>query len=919
LSTVRGRLKSGPAIAGHAVLVTVLLYSTIAWASGWAPFAVQDSAVVPRGGTVEELTTGAKSVLDNDFDLERDRLTAILSKDVKHGTLVLRSDGTFLYQHDGSKPDSDEFKYRAFDGTGLSREATVKITIEDVPNSPPFVVSDVPDQVATEGIEYRLALAGNFADPDEGDELRFSINGLPGSGSLQFDEDLAILAGTPVAADVRDRPYSIKVTATDRQGASASLDFDLLIQRFNAPPVVVSQVPDQEAIEGIAYSLDLAANFDDPDEGDVLRFSSNGLPASGSLQLNAETGQLSGTPTREDARDEPYTIVVQVTDRAGATATMSFWLLILRDNRSDLVLGIASATNAVTIGEDARWNIEILNKGPADLQEGQLFAGWVTSGPPLTVTAPAGCVVTNNATSAPVMDCALDLVLVGTSTTIAVEGIQEGDGDNSLIGAVAADDPNPDDNEDLASMAVVAEFSEGPTQIVNVSGAAFGAADFDGDGAVDIVAAGPETMVFFNNGSRALATPGISLGPDSGGTMVAALEWNGDGSPDIVVGGLSGRSVEVFVNDGSGGFGSAASLQGGGIANVNDLHVADFDGAGISEILVTGSGGTELLRRGADGGIVATPLAAGAGRDLAVADLDQDGDQDFVVVLAADRRVELNYNGGDGSVANVSSLGLGSVANVSASDVNGDGAVDLLLAIDGNDMSAPQNKILYQQGSGEFSPGPSFGASPVAALVTGDINIDGWSDIVAINQAGVHQVYLGSQGGEFLLAPEQIVSAGMRSGVLIDFNSDESLDLILAGPDAGVLEIHANNGIGRLGLGDRIGPEIELLGEVRVNIPAGQEYVDPGATALDDIDGDITNKIEVTGTINSTVVGTQTITYSVADRAGNLASATRTVIVGVNEGTGGGGGGWLSPLFAMALMVLLVTRRARRTYFQNIR
>ena len=94
----------------------------------------------------------------------------------------------------------------------------------------------------------------------------------------------------------------------------------------------------------------------------------------------------------------------------------------------------------------------------------------------------------------------------------AIASIQEGDGDNSLIGAVAADDPNPDDNEDLASMAVVAEFSEGPAQIVNVSGAALGAADFDGDGAVDIVAAGPETMVFFNNGSRALATPGISQG-----------------------------------------------------------------------------------------------------------------------------------------------------------------------------------------------------------------------------------------------------------------------------------------------------------------------------------------------------------------------------------------------------------------------
>ena len=910
--TSRARLKPGPAIAGLAVFVALFCVSTVAWASGWPPFAVRDSIEVARGGAVDELTTGAKSVLDNDFDLERDRLAAVLTKGVKRGTLELRSDGTFLYQHDGSKQDDDEFKYRAFDGTGFSREATVTIDIEDVPNSPPFVVSDVPDQSVTEGSELRLVLAANFADPDEGDVLRFSSDGLPASGSLQFDEDLAVLAGTPVSADVREKPYKIRITATDRAGASASLQFELLILLRNEPPVVVAPVPEQEAIEGIAYSLNLAANFTDPDEGDVLRFSASGLPASGTLQLDAATGLLSGTPVRADARDEPYTIEVQARDRAGATATLAFQLVVLRDNRSDLVLGIALATNPVTVGEDAQWNIDIENKGPADLQDGQLFAGWATSGPPLTVTAPQGCVITGNGTSSPAMDCTVGLVVAGTSLTLTVQGVQGDDGDNSVIGIVSADDPNPEDNEALASAAVVAEFSEGPTQVVDVAGAAAAAGDFDGDGAIDIVTTGAQTIVFFNNGNRAVTTPGISLGPDSGGSALAVLDWNGDGSPDVAVGGLNGRSVEIFVNDGAGGLGSAASLQGGGIANVNDLQAVDVDSDGVSELIVTGSGGTALLDRAAAGGIEATPLTPGAGRDLAIADLDQDGDQDFIVVLAADRRVEIVYNAGDGSVANVTSLDQGSVSNVSAEDLNGDGAADLLLATDGDDMSAPQNSVLYQQGGGQFAPGQSFGASPVTALISGDIDADGWTDIIAINDAGVHQLYLGAQDGSFSLAPEQIVSAGMKRGVLTDFNSDDSLDLILVGSTAGVLEIHANNGIGRLGLGDRRNPDIELLGEANVNIPAGQAYVDPGATAVDDIDGDLTDKIEVSGTVNSTVVGTQTITYKVADRAGNLATATRTVVVGVNEGTGGGGGGRLTPFFVMALMILFGARRVRR-------
>ncbi len=88
-------------------------------------------------------------------------------------------------------------------------------------------------------------------------------------------------------------------------------------------------------------------------------------------------------------------------------------------------------------------------------------------------------------------------------------------------------------------------------------------------------------------------------------------------------------------------------------------------------------------------------------------------------------------------------------------------------------------------------------------------------------------------------------------------------------------------------------------------------YADPGATAIDDIDGDITDKIEVSGTVDSTVVGTHALTYSVADRAGNVASVTRTVIVGVSEGRGGGGGGRVAPLFVLTLLLLFVMHGRR--------
>ena len=57
------------------------------------------------------------------------------------------------------------------------------------------------------------------------------------------------------------------------------------------------------------------------------------------------------------------------------------------------------------------------------------------------------------------------------------------------------------------------------------------------------------------------------------------------------------------------------------------------------------------------------------------------------------------------------------------------------------------------------------------------------------------------------------------------------------------------------------------------------DYIDPGATAYDEIDGDITDKIDTTINVNGEVLGTYTVLYTVEDKAGNSATATRTVEV----------------------------------------
>ena len=58
----------------------------------------------------------------------------------------------------------------------------------------------------------------------------------------------------------------------------------------------------------------------------------------------------------------------------------------------------------------------------------------------------------------------------------------------------------------------------------------------------------------------------------------------------------------------------------------------------------------------------------------------------------------------------------------------------------------------------------------------------------------------------------------------------------------------------------------------------GSIYTDAGATAVDNIDGDITANIVRYSTVDVNTVGTYTVTYNVSDAAGNAATqVSRTV------------------------------------------
>lgn len=74
-------------------------------------------------------------------------------------------------------------------------------------------------------------------------------------------------------------------------------------------------------------------------------------------------------------------------------------------------------------------------------------------------------------------------------------------------------------------------------------------------------------------------------------------------------------------------------------------------------------------------------------------------------------------------------------------------------------------------------------------------------------------------------------------------------------------------------------PVLTLKGDTKITLSAGGKYSEPGFTATDDRDGDITANVKVTGSVDVYRAGTYTITYTATDNAGNVTTAERTVVV----------------------------------------
>lgn len=78
---------------------------------------------------------------------------------------------------------------------------------------------------------------------------------------------------------------------------------------------------------------------------------------------------------------------------------------------------------------------------------------------------------------------------------------------------------------------------------------------------------------------------------------------------------------------------------------------------------------------------------------------------------------------------------------------------------------------------------------------------------------------------------------------------------------------------------DKVAPKMKLKGDKALTIYIGEKYVDKGVTVTDNVDGDISKKVVVDGTVNTKKEGKTEIVYTIIDSSGNKSTIKRVVTV----------------------------------------
>jgi hypothetical protein len=210
------------------------------------------------------------------------------------------------------------------------------------------------------------------------------------------------------------------------------------------------------------------------------------------------------------------------------------------------------------------------------------------------------------------------------------------------------------------------------------------AADFDGNGVPDLVwqnqSTGEVNVNYYGGagGATLLSSTVLNSGPQlAGWTVVAAVDMNGDGVPDLIWQNSSTGQVNVNYYGGAGGAtltGSAVLRMGGVTAGWHVVGAADFDGNGVPDLVWQNETTREVnvnYYSGVGGATLIGSAVLNSGAQLAgwtvvgTSDFDGNGVPDLVLRNDTTGQVNVDYYGGSQGAVMKGSNTLGNFAGSS--------------------------------------------------------------------------------------------------------------------------------------------------------------------------------------------------------------------------------------------------------------